>query len=83
MCKYCELSTCTDIEQTNNYETIALLKDGSTVLELCLGRYIVPSEKIHRNQLMLSEHVSIGDSLYNIKEKAIKIKYCPFCGEEL
>lgn len=84
MCKYCKLQNVN--EQLGEFTTdmvISELKDGCQIFEVILNRYIVEKRDIHRSSLMLELSVDLGDSVYTVKTKNIKIKYCPFCGEEL
>ena len=57
--------------------------DGSHISEVYLNRHIVESDDISEASISIDISVKLDDSKYLIKEKEIKIKYCPFCGEEL
>lgn len=57
--------------------------DGSHVSEVYLNRYIVESDDINKASISIDISVKLDDAEYFIKTKEIKIKYCPFCGEEL
>lgn len=81
MCKYCKLTQERGNEKTNDVISIGKIKDGSQLLDLSLNRYI--SDKSRSNELILDLSCVIGDAVYNVKIKEIKIKYYPFCGEEL
>lgn len=87
MCKYCRLMDVgvgTADEKVIEDGTITRIKDGSQVIEMYMSRDISKSHKLHSNELVLSLSVDISPSeQYCVKTKAIKIKYCPFCGEEL
>lgn len=85
MCKYCKLKTLNEYagEKSNESKRIGALKDGSQLFELCLSRYIVEEDDIHRSELILDLAFELNNGLYNVKTKYIPIKYCPFCGEEL
>lgn len=84
-CKYCKTVTVNEDlgERTNGCNKVISLIDGSTVLELQLNRYIVESQDKHDGELILEHAVKIDGSVFTVKQKSIKIKYCPFCGEEL
>lgn len=86
MCKYCKLETLREKtgEKSNGNPTIAKIKDGSHVYEVCMNRYICESDKVHDRSLFVALDVDFGGgSTLPLKSKSIKIKYCPFCGEEL
>lgn len=85
MCKYCETRICNDRlgEKTNDCATIGTIKDGSQEFDVCMNVYIVESEKIHRSELLLYLFANNRQTTLKLKEKSIKIKYCPFCGREL
>lgn len=80
MCKYCELKGSGN-EQTNEPISIMNIKDGSQIFDLFMNRCI--SKRKRRNELILDLSCLVYGSTYNVKSKSIKIKYCPFCGEEL
>lgn len=81
MCKYCELKQSGGNEQTNDTISIMSIKDGSQLFDLFMNRCI--SERKRSNELILDLSCLLNGSAYNVKTKAIKIKYCPFCGEKL
>ena len=81
MCKYCKLKeTKIPGELTNDYRSIGSIKDGINIFSLIMNRYKCTSRI---NELMLEQSVCINGAEYVVKTKAIQIKYCPFCGEEL
>lgn len=84
MCEYCKLETLNEKlgEKSNNCKTIGIIKDGSQIFEVYLGRYKVEKNNYQENLLKMSLQVDV-DGRYPVKDKTIKIKYCPFCGEEL
>lgn len=84
MCKYCKLED-REFEAYNDVNSIAEVKDGTQSFALYLNRYIDKRKRnSHRKELALELSVNVGNNeSYTIKEKHIKIKYCPFCGEEL
>lgn len=69
MCKYCQ----------DNYSELLRITDGSQVIELSFMRY----HNIKKCALNVGLSCKIGEGEYGVKEKEIKIKYCPFCGEKL
>lgn len=73
MCKYCQ----------DLYSQLIRVTDGSQVIELSLLRYVDSQDRIAKNVLDLSLSCKIGDAEYEVKDKEIRIKYCPFCGEKL
>ena len=84
MCKYCKLDYIEETgEKLNGNVTIKEMKDGSQILGLSMNRYIDPDCDIHTSELIIDMSVVINDLAYTVKDKHIKIKYCPFCGEEL
>lgn len=85
MCKYCKMKPLNEEigEKSNGNPTIAKIKDGSHVFEVCLNRYMVEEDDTRNNWLYLSLCVENANALLIVKDKPIKIKYCPFCGEEL
>ena len=85
MCKYCKLKTLNkDVgERANNSISIARIKDGSQTFEVYLNRYILETDDIHRNILVLDHGFTYGTNWLSLNEKSVEIKYCPFCGEEL
>lgn len=84
-CKYCKTVVVNEGlgESTNECCKLTSLIDGSQILELQMNRYIVESQNKHAGELILEHAVKIESSLMPVKSKSIKIKYCPFCGEEL
>lgn len=81
MCKYCKMEELNKGEFSNGNQSIIRIKDGSQVIEANLNRYQCDG---HRdNHLILDTLVVINNELIPVKSKRIKIKYCPFCGEEL
>lgn len=83
MCKYCELTEFSKGEFVSADGTIMSIKDGSQVMDLRLNRYISDKPKTHDSELIFDYGVKVGDAVYSIRGKSIKIKYCPFCGEKL
>ena len=85
MCKYCDLAERDGIESFNGTPTIGRIKDGSQIYEIWFNRYICKSDKVHKNELVLAHSVKTSGSalLETVNTKSIKIKYCPFCGQEL
>lgn len=85
MCKYCMWRTVKETigEKCNDTQTIAKIKDGSQTFEVGLTRYACESENIRNAELWLNYTIDVGGSTLPVKDKFIKIKYCPFCGEEL
>ena len=84
MCKFCKLKTISKTigEQTTDNITIGKVKDGSRIAQVYINRYIVETENINRSELVIENAVNFSGE-YVLGEKRIKIKYCPFCGEEL
>lgn len=86
MCKYCKLTeyAFSFDERVTEDGGIATIKDGSQVIEMYMSRDISESKKLHSNELAISLLVKVSpNEMYCVKTKAVKIKYCPFCGEEL
>lgn len=85
MCKYCKLTEADNSigEQTTEWGDLVTLKDGSLVASMYLFRDIIDPLNERTNELGIDLSFKVGESLYPIKCKNIKIKYCPFCGEEL
>ena len=84
MCKYCKLECIEGTgEKLNGNVSINEMKDGSHILGLFINRYIDPDSDIHTSELIIDMSVVINSLAYTVKDKHIKIKYCPFCGEEL
>ena len=84
MCKYCKLEHIEETgEKLNGNVLIKELKDGSHILGLFMNRYIDADSDIYHRELIIDMSVVINDLAYTVKDKHIKIKYCPFCGEEL
>lgn len=74
MCKYCQ----------DNYSELLRITDGSQVIELSFMRFISAQDhKVKKHVLNVGLSCKIGDGEYGVKDKEIKIKYCPFCGEKL
>lgn len=73
MCKYCQ----------DFYSQLIRVTDGSQAIELSFLRYVDSQDRIAKNVLDLSLFCKIGDTEYEVKDKEIRIKYCPFCGEKL
>lgn len=84
MCKFCKLTTISERlgEKTTENITIGKVKDGSRIARVYINRYIVETENINRSELIIENVVDLSGE-YVLGEKSIKIKYCPFCGEEL
>ena len=84
MCKHCKVEVVSEKygEKTGN-NIILRNVDGSRVDEVCLNRYIVETEGYHDASISIDISEKLDDAEYLIKTKEIKIKYCPFCGEEL
>ena len=84
MCKYCNLEYIEETgEKLNGNVSINEIKDGCHIFELSINRYIDTDCDIHTSELVIDMSVVINDLPYTVKDKYIKIKYCPFCGEEL
>ena len=73
MCKYCQ----------DLYSQLIRVTDGSQVIELSLLQCVDSQDRIVKNVLDLSLSCKIGEAGYTVKDKEIRIKYCPFCGEKL
>ena len=85
MCKYCNFdeSISTDYELITNND-ILLIKDGSEIINVTLFRNVSKNRKSRMAELYLGKSMVHKDGgSYPVKEKIIKIKYCPFCGEKL
>lgn len=85
MCKYCKVRVFSETygEKIGN-NMILRNVDGSNISEVYLNRHIVESEGYHDASISIDISLKLDDTTeYLIKEKEIKIKYCPFCGEEL
>ena len=84
MCKYCKVEVFSEKygEKTGN-NMILRNVDGSRVDEVYLNRHIVETEGNHDTSISIDISVKLDDAEYLIKTKEIRIKYCPFCGEEL
>ena len=84
MCKHCKVRVFSEKygEKIGN-NMILRNVDGSHISEVYLNRHIVESDDISEASISIDISVKLDDSKYLIKEKEIKIKYCPFCGEEL
>lgn len=84
MCRYCEMiETGVTGETTNDCVFIDTLEDGSQLFSLMLYRCMDEENGYHTNELIIELGVDIDSSVQLVKDKHIKIKYCPFCGEEL
>lgn len=84
MCGYCKFRYINeDIgEKSNEVQHMAMIREGHHILELGLNRYHDGGD-YHNNELILANSVNLDGSIHTVSEKHIKIKYCPFCGEEL
>ena len=84
MCKHCKVEVFNEKygEKTGN-NIILRNVDGSHVSEVYLNRHIVESDGISEASISIDISEKLDDAEYLIKTKEIKIKYCPFCGEEL
>ena len=84
MCKHCKVEVFSEKygEKTGN-NIILRNVDGSHISDVYLNRHIVESDDISEASISIDISVKLDDAEYLIKEKEIKIKYCPFCGEEL
>ena len=84
MCKYCNFKHVNEYvgEKTNENTTIKRIRDGSHVIDLTLNRYH-NDDGYRAGELIVDQQVSLPDGLYTVNQATIKIKYCPFCGEEL
>ena len=84
MCNYCKLNpTGVEGEKTNDNEFIDYIKEGRYLTELSIYRYADDDDQRYLSELILSNNVVLRDGTHTVEEKHIKIKYCPFCGEEL
>lgn len=85
MCKYCKMETLNESigEKSTMNVSIGVVKNGNQVFEAYLNRYVIEDENYHKSSLVLAYDCEIDGGLTCVKEKRIKIKYCPFCGEEL
>lgn len=84
MCEHCKVRVFSEKygEKIGN-NMILRNVDGSHISDVYLNRHIVESDDISEASISIDISVKLDDSEYLIKEKEIKIKYCPFCGEEL
>ena len=84
MCKHCKVEVFSEKygEKIGN-NMILRNVDGSHISDVYLNRHIVESDDISEASISIDISVKLDDAEYLIKEKEIKIKYCPFCGEEL
>lgn len=81
MCEYCKLENGVEGE-FHGIESLLKMTDGSQVFEVFLNRYIY--NKKRNSSLVLDYAIQKPKGIANsIRTKEIKIKYCPFCGEEL
>lgn len=84
MCKYCKIEEIVETgEKLNGNVTIANVKDGSQMITVSLNRYIDDDCLIHTSSLVIDIGAILSSGVYTVKDKQIKIKYCPFCGEKL
>ena len=84
MCKHCKVEVFSEKYGEKIGNNIILRNvDGSRVDEVYLNRHIVETEGYHDASISIDISVKLDDAKYLIKTKEIKIKYCPFCGEEL
>lgn len=84
MCNFCELEpACGDARICVSSLPNGVILDGSQNIGVYMNRYISESENVHENTLVLNLSVDLEDANYSVKETQVKIKYCPFCGEEL
>lgn len=83
MCTYCELKQ--DVLNTwiNELPVIGSFREGHTLFECKLNRYVDYDENDHIGELILEEAVDLSDGTYTVQQKIVPIKYCPFCGEKL
>jgi hypothetical protein len=72
-----------ELENKNRLEPIVNIENGSHLIQLCLNRYISEPDDIDDSVLYIEFGVNSDEGIYTIDEAEIKIKYCPFCGEEL
>lgn len=85
MCEHCKVEVISETygEKIGN-NMILRNDDGSNISEVYLNRHIVESDDISEASISIDISLKLDDTTeYLIKEKEIKIKYCPFCGEEL
>lgn len=84
MCEHCKVRVFSEKygEKIGN-NMILRNVDGSHISEVYLNRHIVETDDISESSISIDISVKLDDAEYLIKEKEIKIKYCPFCGEEL
>ena len=86
MCKHCKTINlkADGSERSNECKSITRIKDGSQEIEVYLNRYACDTDNVHMNQLVLDWSINVNNEHFvTVKEKIVKIKYCPFCGEEL
>lgn len=81
MCKYCKMEQIYKDEYCNEDPNLARIKDGYQLFEVNFNRFV--SDKMKFNVLTVDLAIIINDDIYPLETKEIKIKYCPFCGEEL
>ena len=83
MCKHCKVEVFSEKygEKTGN-NMILRNVDGSRVDDVHLNRHIVETEEYHDASISIDISVKLDYAECLIKTKEIKIKYCPFCGEE-
>lgn len=85
MCEYCKMEQVSEREMCNNTSHIFGMRDGSHQIDVLLYRYEVDGGKTSKHtDLILDLFVKdIDGNGVLIEEVTTKIKYCPFCGEEL
>jgi hypothetical protein len=81
MCKYCKFTYVSNLEKTNNCRKVMSIRDGARLSEVFINRYQTDTES--NNEIILDESIVLSEGAYTVKEKHIKITYCPFCGEKL
>ena len=84
MCEYCEMVQ--DVRDTwhNNNQTIGEIREGNLAYICKLWRYVDYDKGVHTGELVLEEVITVGEvEEYDVQQKIIPIKYCPFCGEKL
>lgn len=84
MCEHCKVEVFSEKygEKIGN-NMILRNVDGSHISDVYLNRHIVESDDISEASISIDISVKLDDAEYLIKTNEIKIKYCPFCGEEL
>lgn len=80
MCKYCDAGNDTICGRTTNINDIMEIREGKLSFTVGIFRDISETDaNDHYGDLYIS---FMADST-PISDKSIRIKYCPFCGEEL